>query len=273
MPDAALAELAGPRGFCVVPNWLCTKDVLAVWSDVRACEEAGLARVAGVGSLKHGNRHMNERVRSSSMCPLIPPPPPSVGSIDTRLALSAAVSDLREVLTKSPLLYDLPALAPFRTELSYLCYPVGGFYRRHIDVPAARDGWQPLGRSPEDGGSFSGARTRREVSFLLYLNPGWDPAWGGALRVYPPEGQGAKGPRAQGPKRVYSPEARYGRTPSDEPSEEPSDEPSEEPHVDIAPEGGTLVMMRSDRVPHEVCETRRGRQCVVGWFCTMHTDR
>ena len=31
----------------------------------------------------------------------------------------------------------------------------------------------------------------------------------------------------------------------------------------------TQVLMRSDRVPHEVLETRAPRQCVVGWFCQL----
>ena len=70
---------------------------------------------------------------------------------------------------------------------------------------------------------------------LLYLNSPWDRAWGGELRVYEPS-----------------------------PAEE-----AEERHVDVVPEGGTLVLMRSDRVPHEVRTTHRPRQCIVGWFRSM----
>ena len=85
---------------------------------------------------------------------------------------------------------------------------------RHVDVPAARGGFNPLGRSEEDGGSFSGAATRREVSMLLYLNPGWDPAWGGALRIFVPDEESEEGE-----------EGEEGR----------------ETHVDVTPEAGTLA--------------------------------
>ena len=38
-------------------------------------------------------------------------------------------------------------------------------------------------------------------------------------------------------------------------------------HVeDALPEGGTLLLMMSGDVEHEVRETHRARQCVVGWF-------
>ena len=38
-------------------------------------------------------------------------------------------------------------------------------------------------------------------------------------------------------------------------------------HVeDALPEGGTLLLMMSGDVEHEVRETHRERQCVVGWF-------
>lgn len=179
------------------------------------------------------------------MLPLIPPPRPSAGDIDTRLALSSAVSSLRAELAAVSAELTLPELSPFQTELAYLYYPEGGFYLRHIDVPSARGGWNPIGRSDEDGGSFSRAATRREVSMLVYLNRGWDPAWGGALRVYESVESAAQ----------------------DEPSQ-----PAQESFVDIVPEGGTLVLMRSDRVPHEVLETRRPRQCVVGWMRTYREE-
>jgi SM-20-related protein len=222
-------------GFCVVPNWLPSVGVQAVLSDAVALHDAGLSRAAAVGSTGHGNRGLREQVRRSRMAPLIPPPRPSAGCIDTRMHLYNQISYLRQELSSNPAL-QLPPLEPFHTELSYLYYPRGGFYKRHIDVPAQGGGWQRLGRSEEDGGSFSGAALRREVSMLLYLNSGWSPEWGGALRMYP---NGCDG--------------------------------GNDRHIDVFPEGGTLVLMRSDRVPHEVCVTHRERQCLVGWFRTMQT--
>ena len=34
----------------------------------------------------------------------------------------------------------------------------------------------------------------------------------------------------------------------------------------VEPESGTLVVFRSEAVPHEVLETKRARQAVVGWI-------
>ena len=72
---------------------------------------------------------------------------------------------------------------------------------------------------------------------LLYLHANWDRAWGGSLRISVRD-EGGGGDEEQGT----------------------------ESYVDVVPEGGTLVLMRSDRVPHEVLETRRPRNCLVGWF-------
>ena len=71
-------------------------------------------------------------------------------------------------------------------------------------------------------------RVAREFSFLLYLNEGWSPSDGGHLRVFALGGE--PGPR------------------------------------DIAPAAGTLVVFKSDVVPHEVRPTTARRLAVVGWF-------
>ena len=230
LAPAALAELSR-SGFCVVPQWLSPAATEAVLLDTQSCDAAGLPRRAGVRAV----HAIDDDTRRSSILPLYPPPRPSAGSVDVRLALSEAVRRLGDQLEAG--LPGLPALSPFGTELAYLFYPAGGFYLRHIDVPATRAGWTPLGRSPEDGGSFSGAATRREVSMLLYLHANWDRAWGGSLRISVRD-EGGGGDEEQGT----------------------------ESYVDVVPEGGTLVLMRSDRVPHEVLETRRPRNCLVGWF-------
>mmetsp|Transcript_58735 Transcript_58735/g.174778 ORF Transcript_58735/g.174778 Transcript_58735/m.174778 type:complete len:134 (-) Transcript_58735:217-618(-) len=37
-------------------------------------------------------------------------------------------------------------------------------------------------------------------------------------------------------------------------------------YLDIAPYGGTLVLFRSDMVPHEVLDTQAERVAIVGWY-------
>jgi SM-20-related protein len=51
-----------------------------------------------------------------------------------------------------------------RFEGHYAIYPKGSFYKKHLD-------------------RFSSDDTRT-LSVVLYLNPTWNPAWGGALRLY-----------------------------------------------------------------------------------------
>lgn len=79
--------------------------------------------------------------------------------------------------------------------------------------------------------SFEGVRNR-VVTLVTYLDADWRPGDGGLLRVWPPEA------RADG----------------------------EAGTSDIVPERGTLVLMLSERVPHEVLQSHRARASVAGWF-------
>jgi predicted 2-oxoglutarate/Fe(II)-dependent dioxygenase YbiX len=73
-------------------------------------------------------------------------------------------------------------------------------------------------------------RIAREFSFILYLNSDWGEADGGKLRVF-----------------EYAESAIDG-------------------FVDVAPRGGSVVLFKSDRVPHEVLSTSAKRVAIVGWF-------
>ncbi|MEC9408324.1 MAG: 2OG-Fe(II) oxygenase [Pseudomonadota bacterium] len=73
---------------------------------------------------------------------------------------------------------------------------------------------------------FQSAR-HRVVSCILYLNADWAPTDGGALRLYEREGGGA---------------------------------------VDVLPQAGTLVVLRSDQIEHEVLRAQRLRWSLCGWL-------
>ena len=78
--------------------------------------------------------------------------------------------------------------------------------------------------------SFAGARNR-VVSLVAYLNEDWDAAHGGALTIWP-EGAGS----------------------------------DTEPAMRVTPEGGGVVLMLSEAIPHAVevtCEKRLG---LAGWW-------
>jgi len=140
----ALASL-NEFGWCSIPEWLDGPSMAAVLSDAIGLDEAGCSREAAIGA--SDERGLNTQIRRSRLCPLYPPPPPSAGSIDTRVALYSAADALRAEL-QSAVGLELPQLHPFRTELSYLYYPEGGFYRRHLDVPRGNGGWHLRTRRP-----------------------------------------------------------------------------------------------------------------------------
>ena len=76
----------------------------------------------------------------------------------------------------------------------------------------------------------SPAVAHRRVTVILYLNEDWRASDGGHLRVYF----------------------------------------NDDRHIDVAPKAGTLVLFKSDTVPHEVLPTTARRLAVVGWYHRHH---
>lgn len=91
-------------------------------------------------------------------------------------------------------------------ECHFALYPHGAFYQRHLD------------RFHDDD--------CRTVSVIVYLNDGWLPEYGGALRLHP-DGQRA---------------------------------------LDIAPLANRLALFLSAGMPHEVLPSSRDRLSLTGWF-------
>ena len=203
LPESALVELE-QQGFAVVAGWLPQASTQLLLDEALALEEAG-ARDAGVGTASV-TRRVDQAVRKARSVWLHPPVSLAAGQPLLRLALSHAVERLRSTLAIG---LDTP-LDAYATELSFLYYPVGGRYERHLDVRRGA----------------AAAPGQREVSLLLYLDEGWQEQWGGTLRIH--GGDGAT--------------------------------------TDVAPEAGTLVLMRSACTEHEVLETARPRHCLVGWY-------
>ena len=80
------------------------------------------------------------------------------------------------------------------------------------------------------------ASTLRTYSLLLYLNKDWEPDHGGCLRMHM-DGGGDSLPDGVQPN-----------------------------FLDVEPNAGTLVLFKSDKVPHEVLDTSKERMAVVGWY-------
>ena len=147
----ALAALDA-RGWAVVPGFLDAEAAIALRDDARACSH--LAWSARVGHPKNGEMALKEEVRTSRMLPLYPPPPPAVGSIEARMRFADTVRALCDSLNAAELSFlrggsgggggggggvrgGGARLGRFDTELSYLYYEPGGFYRRHVGCPLA----------------------------------------------------------------------------------------------------------------------------------------
>ena len=161
LPESALVDLE-QRGFAVIAGWLPQASTQLLLDEALALAEAGGARDAGVGTAS-ATRRVDQAVRKTRSVWLHPPVSLAAGQPQLRLALSHAVDRLRSTLATG---LDT-TLDAYATELSFLYYPVGGRYERHLDV--RRDA--------------AAAPGQREVSLLLYLDSGWQEQWGGTLRI------------------------------------------------------------------------------------------
>lgn len=124
------------------------------------------------------------------------------GSTPAQAAYLTIMRELKDTLNRELF------LGLFEYECHYALYPAGAFYQRHLD-------------------SFRG-RSNRKVTTVLYLNPDWQPADAGAMRIYHPD--------------------------------------TGLPLLDVPPKSGTLVCFLSEELPHEVLPTQAERASIAGWF-------
>ncbi len=97
-------------------------------------------------------------------------------------------------------------LGLFELELHYARYPAGAAYSRHVDHPPGN--------------------SQRKLSLVLYLNPGWQSADGGVLRIHD----------------------------------------TDDGFIDVEPVAGRLVCFLTAGREHEVLQARAERLSISGWF-------
>lgn len=189
--SARIAEALASGGIGVCDDFVSSDDVRALRTRAVAAHDAGALRAAAVGS----SRAVDGAVRGDRTMWL-----DLSTAAPAEVAYLAAMEDLRRAVNETL------QLGAFDLEAHYAVYAPGAAYARHID--------QPRG---------SGARV---VSTVLYLNDGWTPDDGGALRIY-----------------LDSCKTR-----------------------DVPPRAGVLVAFLSERFEHEVLPATRQRWSITAWL-------
>ena len=219
LPGDVIAQIESGR-VVTIPNWISEVEVRALRADAAACFQDGCFKadaLATYGQKKKGGFDpASDRMVMPSFYPSKGTDGPwvdsAVGDASTRMGFKSKMASLKAALSKQ--LQDRPTLAesvPQTHEMSYTRYGPGAFLPRHTDehhgelkkkfpVASGDENLKRLtsiaaGGSSSSSGSGAGggggggtgkkpSTTRRSVTWLVYLNEGWQPADGGQLRVH-----------------------------------------------------------------------------------------
>ena len=152
--DAIADELA-ERGYAIADQFLSQTEVRAILSVEDFQKSSGRFKKAGIGKLQ--GLHINEGVRGDYIQWLNKnTAPPELSAYMTR------IENLMHHLNQTLFL----SLKDFEVHMTR--YPVGTYYKRHLDQFTKDD--------------------HRKLSIICYLNEGWTDENGGQLRIYPPQG-------------------------------------------------------------------------------------
>lgn len=213
------------KGYVILDNFIPTELALELKADVANLRSLGKFKVAKIG--QDSTNTLNTDIRVAETCFLGPNKLQEMPN-NARQKLYDILDGVRSDLSGNSLLDETdsngqlkkaaPSLDASLSELLYAYYPLGGFYRRHVDSVQ------------------NSASVLRAYSLLLYLNDEWKESDGGCLRIHLDSGGD------------FLP-------------------PNEAPNfIDVEPKASTLVLFKSDKIPHEVLNTTAERNAVVGWF-------
>ncbi|MDX2023350.1 MAG: 2OG-Fe(II) oxygenase [Deltaproteobacteria bacterium] len=197
MEDAltAVIDSLRTRAFAVVDQLVPEGVLQGLCEDIRHAAAAHF-RPAGVG--RGGQFTVAPDVRSDQLLWMDPQ-----ALTEAQAGLLARLDELRVALNRAFFI----SLRRFEGHLTV--YSPGAHYQKHVD-------------------QFTN-HSHRLISCVIYLNPTWDPSWGGQLRLFDPAS----------PSRVL---------------------------LDVEPTWGRTVLFWSDAVPHEVLTTHAPRWSATGWF-------
>jgi SM-20-related protein len=188
---SASADLSA-AGIFIRDQFIAPGQVGSLLACAQARQAQGEFAAARIGNV--ASRQRRAEIRGDFTCWLREPLYP------TEHLLLAELEQLRQELNRDAY------LGLFELELHYAWYPPGFGYARHLD--------QPRGS------------TQRKVSLALYLNTGWEPLAGGALRIFA----------------------------------------AHDGFRDIEPVAGRLVCFLTEGREHAVLPARRDRWSISGWF-------
>ena len=188
---SASADL-GAAGIFIRDQFIAPRQVRSLVECAHARQAQGEFAAARIGNEQ--NRQRRADIRGDFTCWLREPLHPA------ERVLLGELEQLRLELNREAY------LGLFELELHYAWYPPGAEYARHVD--------QPRGA------------TQRKVSLALYLNSGWEPVAGGALRIFD----------------------------------------AHDEFRDIEPVAGRLVCFLSAGREHAVLPAHRDRWSISGWF-------
>ncbi len=189
----SMVERIAATGYAVIPDAVGPEAVTALRDRALALDARGEFVAAGIG--RGASRTARSDIRGDRIRWLDEADPAAAEAI-----VWSKLGALRDSLNRNLL------LGLWRFEGHYALYPPGTRYVRHRD------------RFRDDDA--------RVVSCILYLNEQWRAEDGGALRLYPGDGQ----------------------------------------VVDVLPQGGTFVAFLAERFDHEVLAATRTRLALTGWF-------
>lgn len=149
-----LVDHIAEQGFCVIDNFLSEATVTALACEAQILKQAANMQEAGIG---RENLTVNTTIRGDSIYWLN-----EENANEAQQNYFKQMENLRLHLNQH--LYT----GLFGLESHLAVYPVGAFYKRHLDCFATLDTNKP----------------QRKISCIVYLNHHWQSEDGGQLRLY-----------------------------------------------------------------------------------------
>lgn len=149
-----LVDHIAEHGFCVIDHFLPEATINALANEAQQLKQATIMQQAGVG---REHLAVNKDIRGDSIYWL---------NEDDATAAQQSYFEQMENLRLN--LNQHLFLGLFGLECHLANYPVGAFYKKHLDCFASHDSNKP----------------QRKISCIVYLNQNWHSEDGGQLRLY-----------------------------------------------------------------------------------------